>query len=145
MGGLHERDLGAHGHIAALDRAARPATAEDPAAERAPAEATAAEEGLEDVRDRSEPLEVGGVAALAQALVAVAVIGRASVGVGEDLVGLGGLLEAFLGVGLLVDVGVQLAGQPAEGLLDLSVVSAAADAEHLVVVAGHLRTAHRSS
>ena len=103
VGGLHERDLGADGDVAALDRGpepARPAAAEHPAAERAAAEAAAAEERLEDVGHRAEPLEVGGVATLAQALVAVAVIGGAPVGVREHLVGLGGLLEALLGVGL---------------------------------------------
>ena len=145
MGGLDQRDLGADGDVAALDGAARPATAEDAAAEAAAAKAAGAEERLEDVGDRPEALEVGRVAALAQPLVAVAVIGGAAIGVGEDLVGLGGLLEALLGVGLLVDVGMQLAGEAAERLLDLGVVGAARDAEHLVVVAGHLRAAHRSS
>ena len=41
---------------------------------------------------------------------AVAVVGRAALGVGQDLVGLGRLLELLLGVGVVrVDVGVQLA------------------------------------
>jgi hypothetical protein len=35
-----------------------------------------------------------------------------------------------------VDVGVQLAGELAEGLLDLRVVGAALDAEHLIGVSG---------
>ena len=55
-----------------------------------------------------------------ESLVAVAVVGRASLGVGQDLVGLGRLLELLLGVGVVrVDVGVQLSGQLAKGLLDL--------------------------
>ena len=63
----------------------------------------------------------------AQALVAVGVVGAAPLGVGEDLVGLGRLLELLLGLGVVVvDVGVQLAGEPAEGLLDLGLVGAAA-------------------
>ena len=76
---------------------------------------------------------------------AVAVIGGAAVGVREHLVGLGGLLEALLGVGVLVDVGVQLPGQAAKRLLDLGVVGAPGDAQDLVVVPWHLRAAHRSS
>ena len=68
---------------------------------------------------------------------AVAVEGRAALGVGEDLVGLGRLLELLLGVGVVaVDVGVQLARQAPEGLLDLGLVGLAADAEDLVGVSG---------
>ena len=86
-----------------------------------------------------KPSKFGRVAAAAQALVAVAVIGRAAVGVGQHLVGLGRLLELLLGLRVVaVDVGVQLAGELAERLLDLGVVGVAGDAEHLVVVAGHL-------
>ena len=60
-----------------------------------------------------------------QALVAVAVVRRAALGVGEDLVGLGGLLELLLGLRVVaVDVGVQLARELAEGLLDLGLVGA---------------------
>ena len=95
-----------------------------------------AEERLEDVRHRAERLEVRRVPAAAQALVAVAVIGRAPLGIGQHLVGLGRLLELVLGLGVVaVDVGVQLARQAAERLLDLGVAGVAGDAEHLVVVA----------
>ena len=74
--------------------------------------------------------------ARAQALVAVGVVDLALLGVGEDLVGLGGLLELLLGLGVVVvDVGVELAGEAAEGLLHLGPVGVAADPEHLVVVA----------
>ena len=67
----------------------------------------------------------------------VAVVGRAALGVREDLVGLRGLLELLLGLRVVrVDVGVQLAGEPAEGLLDLGLVGVAADAEDLVGIAG---------
>jgi hypothetical protein len=67
--------------------------------------------------------------------VAVAVVRRPALGVGEDLVGLGRLLELLLGVGVvLVDVRVQLPGQPAERLLDLLLVGVAGDAEDLVGV-----------
>jgi hypothetical protein len=70
--------------------------------------------------------------------VAEGVIGAPAVGIGEDLVGLGGLLELLLGFGVvLVDVGVQLAGKAAKRLLDLAVAGAPADAEDLVVVRGH--------
>ncbi len=67
---------------------------------------------------------------------AVAVVDLAPVGVGEDLVGVGGLLEPFLGIGgVAVDVGVQLAREPAEGALDLALVGVARDPEDLVGVA----------
>ena len=69
---------------------------------------------------------------------AVAVIQRTAIGVGEDLVSLGGLLELLLGVGVVrVDVRVQLARQLPECLLDRRVVGAPVDPERLVVVAGH--------
>ena len=69
---------------------------------------------------------------------AVGVVGAAPLGVGEDLVGLGRRLELLLGLGVVVvDVGVQLAGEAAEGRLDLGLGGVAADAEDLVVVARH--------
>ena len=74
----------------------------------------------------------------AQALVAVGVVGTAPLGVGEHLVGFRGRLELLLGLGVVVvDVGVQLAGEAAEGGLHLGFVGVAVDAEDLVVVAGH--------
>ena len=98
----------------------------------------AAEERVEEVADRAEALEVRRVAAGAQAVVAVAVVGRAALGVGEDLVGLGRLLELLLGRGVVgVDVRVQLARERAERLLDVLLGGLALDAEHLVGVAGH--------
>ncbi len=75
---------------------------------------------------------------------AEAVVGRPPLGVGEDLVGLGGLLELLLGLGVLgVDVRVQLARERAEGLLDLRVVGVARDAEHVVGVARRRRARHQ--
>ena len=69
---------------------------------------------------RSLPAGVRRPAAAAQALVAVGVVGAPALGVGEDLVGLGGLLELLLRLGVVaVDVRVQLAGERAERLLDL--------------------------
>ena len=111
-----------------------------PRAGRSRSVAAAAEEGLEDVVDRAEAGAARVEAAGAQALVAVGVVGAAPLGVGEDLVGLGRLLELLLGLGVVVvDVGVQLAGEAAEGLLDLGLAGVPADAEHLVVVARHRR------
>jgi len=76
--------------------------------------------------------------------VPIPVVGRAALGVGEDLIGLGGLLELLLGVGVLgVDVGVQLARERAEGLLDLGLVSRARNAQHLVGVARGRRSRHQ--
>src|SRR6185436_20539587 len=100
------------------------------------AAARAAEERVEQVGDRAEALEVRAESARAQAVVAVAVVRRAALGVVEDLVGLGGLLELLLGVGVVaVDVGVQLAGELAERLLDLGLVGVAGDAQDLVRIA----------
>ena len=114
--GLLERDVDGDRHVAALDGHPAPA-----AAERA-----GAEERVEDVAERAEAGEVRRrVAARAQAVEAVAVVGRLALGVRQDLVGLGRLLEVLLGGLGGVDVGVQLAGQPAEGLLDLGVVGVA--------------------
>jgi len=70
------------------------------------------------------------------------VVDLAALGVRQHLVGLDGLLEALLGVGLVGDVRVQLPRERAERLLDLVVRGAACDAEHLVVVASRGR--HRS-
>ena len=104
-----------------------------------PAEAAAeagAEERLEEVGDRAEALEVRAHPAAAQAFVAVAVVDLAALGVREDLVGLGGLLELVLGLRVVrVDVGVQLARELAERLLDRRLVGVAWDAEDLVGIA----------
>ena len=106
-------------------------------AERA-VEAARAEERGEQVGDRAEALEVRREPAAAQPLVAVGVVLAPAVGVGEHLVGLGGLLELVLGLRVLgVRVRVQLAREPPERLLDLRLVRGPADAEHLVVVARH--------
>src|SRR5436305_4129259 len=119
--GLRQVDLGGHGDVATLGRTPGPgaAAAEDPSEGASP---TAAEEGVKDVGDRAEGVEVGRIAAAAQALVPVAVVGGAPVGVGEHLVGLGRLLELGLGIGIVtVDVGVQFARQPPKRLLYLVV------------------------
>ena len=58
-------------------------------------------------------------------------------GVGENLVGLGDLLEPLLGLRVRVDVGMQLPGQPTVGLLDLVGVGVSPDAEDAVVVVRH--------
>ncbi len=101
-----------------------------------PAAEPGAEERLEQVGDRAEALEVRAHPAAAQPLVAVAVEGLATLGVREDLVGLGGLLELLLGLRVVrVDVRVQLAREAAEGLLDRGLVGVAGDAEDLVRIA----------
>src|SRR5207302_2618118 len=138
---IHQLDLSAGDHIPALHPPAGPgARGAEQIAERATG---AAEACLEDVGHRTERLEVGRVTAAAQPLVAVAVIGRAALGVRQDLVGLGCLLELRLGVGIVaVDVWMQLARQTAERLLDVGLRCVACDPQHLVVVA---RGTHRSS
>ena len=55
--------------------------------------------------------------------------------VGQHLVRLSRLAEAFGGLRVGIDVRVQLAGEAAERLLDRRVVRSALDAQHLVVVA----------
>jgi hypothetical protein len=71
--------------------------------------------------------------------VAKRVVGPPALCIREDLVGLGRGLELLLRLRIMaVDVGVQLTREDAEGLLDLGLARVAADAEHLVVVAGHV-------
>jgi hypothetical protein len=128
---LLERDRHPHGDVpAALGPTA--AAAEDRA------QVTATEERFEDVPDVAKGPEARLVAAGAQALVAVAVVDRAPLAVAQHLVGLGDLLELLLGGRIVpVDVGMQLAREAAERLLDLVFGRLAADPEDLVVVARH--------
>ena len=138
---VRQVDLGGCRDVAALDRSAR--TAAEHVPERAAAECATAEERFEDVADRSECIEVGRVPAAPQSLVAIPVVCGSALGIGEHLVGLGGLLEALFGRRVVsVDVGVQLAREPTERALDLGLAGVARDAQDLVVVAGG---AHRSS
>ena len=64
-----------------------------------------------------------------------AVVELAPLGVGENLVGLDDLAEAMIGIRLVRHVGVHLAGEAAEGALDLLGVRGSRHAEKLVVVA----------
>jgi hypothetical protein len=74
--------------------------------------------------------------------VTVSVVGPACLGIREDLVGLGKLLEAFLGAGIAwVGIGVVVAGQPAVGFLYLRLRSFAGQSQDLVVVALSARQA----
>src|SRR5262249_23819011 len=134
-GRLRERYLGADRHVAASRRAARTAASE----QASESTSSASEERFEDVGHRAERVEVGGVASATQALVPVAVIGRAAIGVSHHLVCLSGLLELLLGLRVVaVDVRVQLTGELAERLLDLGVGSVPGQAQDLVVVTRHL-------
>ena len=65
------------------------------------------------------------------------VVAFPGVRVGQHLVGLVGLLEPVLRSGVLVHVGVILAGQLAVGLLDFVGAGAARDPERFVVVTRH--------
>jgi hypothetical protein len=68
--------------------------------------------------------------------VAEAVVLGALVRVGQDGVGLRGLLELLLGLGIVgIAVGVVLEREAPVGLLQVLAARAAGDAEHLVVVA----------
>ncbi len=123
---LRQADLGARDDIAATRRSAATGLL---------AEERLAEKGAEDIGEVAE-VEVGRREATpAQALAAEAVVRCTTLGVGQHLVRLRRLAEALLGIGLLRDVGMELAGELAEGPLDGSVVGAAVDPENLVVVA----------
>jgi hypothetical protein len=125
VGGVHQIDLDRHGGVIALGRGEAAAGA-------------ATEEGVEEVADRAEALEVRRVASGAQAVMAIAVVGRTPIGVRQDLVGLRRLLELLLGLGIVgVHIGVQLAGEHPERFLDLLLGGLALDAEHLVWIAWH--------
>src|SRR4051812_7131878 len=127
-----QRDRDRHGDVAALDRpGTRGATASEGGIEPA-----GAEERAEQIGDRAFEAAVAAVAAGPWALVAVGVVELPALGVRKHLVRLGRLLELVLGPRVVgVGVRMQLPGEPPEGLLDLGLVGAAADAEHLVVVA----------
>src|SRR5439155_26338848 len=123
---LLERDLHGHGHVAAVRTAARAAS------ERV----AAAEERVEDVAERAEALEVRAEAARGEALVAVAVVHRAALRVGQDLVCLRGLLELLLGLRVVpVHVGMEFPRKRSERLLDLALVGVPRHTEHLVGIA----------
>ncbi len=94
-----------------------------------------AEERAEDVGEVAEVEIAGCEAAPTEAFAAVTVIRRAPIGVGEHLVRLRRLAKALVGVWRVGDVGMQLAGELAEGTLDLAVGGTSLDAEYLVVVA----------
>jgi hypothetical protein len=63
-----------------------------------------------------------------------AVVRPAPLGIREHFVRLCDGAEPELGVGLLAHVGVELAGESAEGTLDLAVTRVAGDPEEIVVV-----------
>jgi hypothetical protein len=67
--------------------------------------------------------------------VAVAVVELPRLRLRQNLVGLDDLAETLVRVRRLGDVGMKLAGEAAEGALDLALARAARDPEQLVVVA----------
>ena len=99
-----------------------------------PAGRALAEEGVHDVVE-AEALAESVVGAAER--VAAAVVDRALLRVGQHLVGDRDLLEAVGRVGRIVDVGMQLASEPAVRPLELVGTGVASDAEQLVVVLGH--------
>ena len=74
---------------------------------------------------------------------AEAVVELARLGLRQHLVRLRHLTEPLLGVGRVVDVGMELARELAEGALDVGVRGVARDPEELVVVV--LRRRHAQS
>ena len=95
------------------------------AADRAPEDAVAEERG-EDVAEVAHVELRRREAARAQPGVAVAVVERAALGAREHLVRLGDLAEAQLGLRMIGDVGMKLAGEAAKGLLDRRLVGSRA-------------------
>jgi hypothetical protein len=64
------------------------------------------------------------------------IVGRALLGVLQDLIGLADLLEANLGAGVLgVAVGMAFLGKPPVGRLDLLIAGSSGEAQDLVVAA----------
>jgi len=98
------------------------------------AEQVVAEKRGEEIRERAEVEMAGLEASAAQTGVPVPVVQLARLGVGEHLVGLGGLAEARLGIRSVGHVRMHLARKLAERRLDLAVARPALDAEDLVVV-----------
>ena len=96
----------------------------------------ATEERVEDVAEAAEALEPRSRAPgpSVDAGSPECVVALTTLRVGQDLVGLAGLLEPGLGLGVLVDVRMPLLGELAEGALDLGVACASLDAEHLVQI-----------
>ena len=106
-----------------------------------------AEERLEDVTEASLEAEAPASARLGgeDTLGPEAVVTGAALGVAEDLVGNGDLLEASLGLGVtVVGVGVQLAGAGAIGPLDLVVAGFGPDPEQRVEVTQPVSDGHRA-
>ena len=123
---LRERDLGTRDDIATTRR---------PTAARLLAEEGLTEERAEDVGEIAEVEVRRRVPPATEPLAAVPVVGGAAFRVGQDLVRLGRLAEALLGIRLLGNVGMELARELAERPLDLGVRGAPVDAQDLVVVA----------
>ena len=137
---------GAEGGLAQveLDADGRVAPSPGPRAGSARA-AGRAEEGVHDVAEREARAEAGRSLPRARAAegVAAQVVHLTLVGVGQHLVGLRDLLEPLLGRGVRIDVGMEFAGKPAVGLLDLFLTGVTAHPEGGVVVAVcHLSTSY---
>ncbi len=116
------------------------ASAPDPFARSAPTGLTAAEEGVHDVveGEAARAAEAAGPSPAARSEGVLTHVEHPTlVLVGEDLVGLGHLLEALLGRRVRVDVRVQLAREPPVRLLDLVLGRVATHPENLVIVSGH--------
>src|SRR5260370_486942 len=116
------------------------------AAPASPASAAHTEQIIEDIgKGRSHVAETVGRAGagMLESGVAEAVVGRALVGMLEDLVGLIDLLEAdFAALVAGIAIGVPLHGELAEGGFQFAVARRALDLEHLVVPALRPAPAH---
>ena len=143
LAGAHLRDLdrrlGPGQHIVEVDLevvpqvgaalSSAPAAAPRPTAE-VPAPEDVPEQVAEQIREAAEVAEVGASGHTdPDALVAEAVVAGSLLGVREHRIGLGDLLEALLGLGIVrVAVGVALQSEPAVGLLELGVADTSVDA-----------------
>src|SRR5581483_5888725 len=127
-----------------LCRHVRP-TSPSSAAAHSGTEDVVAEEGAEQIAEAADVEVRRCETARPQARVAVAVVERAGLGVGEHLVRLRHLAEALLRLGLVGHVGVQLPRQSPERLLDRLFVCVARDPEQFVVVPAGAHSEYTSS
>src|SRR5512132_4138908 len=109
----------------------------------ADAEEVVAEERCEQIVEAAEVELRRREAAAAESRMPEAVVQLARLPLRERLVGLDDLAKTLLRIGCLRDVGMELAREPAEGPLYLSLVGLPGNAEHLVVVP--LRRCHQPS
>ena len=101
---------------------------------------TEAEEVVEDLVEIDSGGRIEAAHAAGDPGVSEAIVGGALIGVAEDGVSFGAFLEFFFCVGIVgIAIGMVLERELAVGALDLLLGRSAGDAQHLVVIAFHVR------